>query len=86
MLANYGQFLRLSLLTLLILLVALEEKQVLYTCFFCAKFLLDHFLTFTPLSFCLLRNLKCSHSQNQVAEVNWRQFSTKNQMIVHRNW
>ena len=37
-------------------------------------------VTFTPLTFCVSRDLKFSQSQFQAAELNWRQFNTKNQM------
>ena len=34
-------------------------------------------VTFTPLTFCVARDLKFSQSQFQAAELNWRQFNTK---------
>ena len=37
-------------------------------------------VTFTPLTFRVLRDLKFSQSQFQAAELNWRQFNTKSQM------
>ena len=37
-------------------------------------------VTFTPLTFCVSRDLKFSQSQYQAAELNWRQFNTKSQM------
>ena len=37
-------------------------------------------VTFTPLTFCISRDLKFSQSQFQAAELNWRQFNTKSQM------
>ena len=37
-------------------------------------------VTCTPLTFCVSRDLKCSQSQFQTDELNWRQFNTKSQM------
>ena len=37
-------------------------------------------VTFTPLTFCISRYLNFSQSQFQAAELNWRQFTTPNQM------
>ena len=42
--------------------------------------LLTFRLTFTPLTFCVSRDLKFFQSQYQAAELNWRQFDTKSQM------
>ena len=48
---------------------------------FYAKVLLDRFLTFrvtfTSLTFCVLRDLKFSHSQFQAAKLYWRQLNYK---------
>ena len=41
--------------------------------------LLTSRVTFTPLTFCVSRDLKFSQSQFQAAELNWWEFNTKSQ-------
>ena len=81
--ASQRTFLRLlpgNLLTLLfaIYIFNCSRKIVSFMQNFCLA-VLTFRVTFTPLTFCVLPDLK-SQPQFQAAELNWRQFNTQSQM------